>query len=144
VPDGSRSRASLMITSLILLAIVAVPRSPAQALAEGRCVVKITRFEWVPQRVHPGGRARLWLAARNCTQQTLELTVTEYGEQIPPCPALDPIARQVVLDPTVRFAPPPFRMIAPPCDGVETMVVQFTDSHGVLVAKATATVRIVP
>ena len=42
--------------------------------------------------------ARLWLTARNCTEHTLDLTVTEYGEQIPPCPVIDPIESQVVLD----------------------------------------------
>jgi hypothetical protein len=142
--DCSRSVAWLMVTSLILFATAAVLKSPARALADGSCVVKITRFEWVPPRVHPGGRTRLWLTAWNCTQQALELTVTEYGEQIPPCPVIDPVGSQVVLDPMGRYAPPPFRMVAPPCNGVETMVVEFTDSEGTLLAKRTATVRITP
>jgi hypothetical protein len=144
MPDRSRSFDWLMVTSLILFAPLAGLKSPARALADGSCVVKITRFEWVPQRVHPGGRTRLWLTAWNCTRQTVELTVTEFGEQIPPCPVIDPIGSQVVLDPMGRYAPPPFRMVAPACDGVETMVVQFTDSQGTLLAKRTATVRIAP
>lgn len=133
-----------MVAALILLAALAAPTSPARALTDASCVVKIARFEWVPRRVHPGGRARLWLAVRNCTQRTLELTVTEYGDPIPPSPVIDPTANQVVLDPLGRYVPPPFRMVAPPCDGVETMVVTFTDSQGVLVARRTATVRIAP
>ena len=48
------------------------------------------------------------------------------------------------MDPLGLYVPPPFRMVAPPCEGVETMVVAFTDSQGLLVAQGTATVRIAP
>jgi hypothetical protein len=82
------------------------------------------------------------LRARNCTDRSLDITVTEFGKQIPPCPVLDPIGRSATLQPYGRYAPPPLRMIAPACNGVEVMVVRLADSHGRVLAHRTATLRI--
>jgi hypothetical protein len=141
--DVLRPAVRLLMTSVLVLATSAVIAAPAGAQAGGGCVLKITRFEWHPRMVHAGDRTKLHLKARNCTDRTLHLTVTKYGKRIPPCPTLDPIGGPVNLTPHARYDPRPLLMIAPPCNGVETMVVFFSDSHGNVIARRTATVRIV-
>ena len=126
---------------VVLATTVAVP-ALAHASPSGGCVLKITRFAFHPKQVHAGDLAKLWLVAKNCTDGTLDLTQTEYGEWIPPCPAVDPIGHPVTIGPHGRYAPRPLKMIAPPCNGQEVMVVTFQDPHGSLLATRTATLTI--
>jgi hypothetical protein len=137
-----RYRGARLLPALLVLATTVVVTTPAQAGLSGSCVVKVTRFEFQPNAVHAGERTRLWLRTRNCTDQTLDLTEVEFGERIPPCPTVDPIGRPVRLGPFERFTPKPLRMVAPPCNGVEVMVVKFSDSGGTVLARRTATLHI--
>ncbi len=139
-PIGSLVRV-VVAASLLLGALVSVA-APAGAASAGRCVVTIGRFEWVPSQVHAGDRTKLVLAARNCTGNSIDITATEIGEQIPPCPTLDPIADTATLEPFGRYVPTPLRMIAPPCTGVEVVGVRITDSEQHVLARASATVHI--
>jgi hypothetical protein len=127
VPERFRTLTRFLLTFLLVFGASATMAAPAQARPAGGCVVKITRFAFRPANVHGGDLTKLWLAARNCTDQTLQLTVTEYGKRIPPCPTVDPIAHRVTMEPFGRYRPRPLKMIAPPCNGVEVMVVTFAD-----------------
>jgi hypothetical protein len=132
----------LLVSAAIVLATSFTLAAPAQAHVEGACVVKITRFAWVPSQVHPGDHTKLVLTARNCTDRSIDITATEIGEQIPPCPTLDPLADSATLEPFGRYRPQPLRMIAPPCTGVEVMGVRITDSDQHVLARASATLHI--
>jgi len=131
-----------LLSAVVVLAASATWAGAAQARANGACVVKITRFGWEPSTVHGGDRTKLVLGVRNCTDRPLDITVTEFGKQIPPCPVLDPIGSSATLQPAGRYRPPPLRMIAPACTGVEVMVVRLADSHGRVLAHRTATLQI--
>jgi hypothetical protein len=128
---------------LLFMAVVAAA-APVSAQPRRSCTVKITRYRFRPDSVHPGEWARLRLVAMNCTDRTLDLHEVEYGEQIPPCPTIDPIGGPVRLDPHERFAPKPLRILAPDCDGVEVVDVAFTNHQGHVLAQGTATLDISP
>ena len=118
----------LLLSTVVVLAASATLAGAAQARVNGACIVKITRIGWEPSTVHGGDRTKLVLGARNCTDRPVGITVTEFGKQIPPCPVLDPIGSSATLQPYGRYRPPPLRMIAPACNGVEVMVVRLADS----------------
>jgi hypothetical protein len=122
-----------------LLASVA----PTAARAEpAGCTLRIVRFAWVPDRIYGGDSSTAWVAAENCTGQTLELTRTVYGEQIPPCPTIDPLAAPVTIEPHGRYVAKALRLVAPDCTGVEVLVVAFAGADGTILASATATLHI--
>src|SRR5439155_233739 len=128
-----------LVSGAMVLATSVTLAAPAQAHVDGTCVVKITRFAWVPSQVHAGDHTKLVLTARNCTDRSIDITVTEFGEQIPPCPTVDPIGDAATLEPFGRYAPQPLRMIAPPYTGVEVMGVRITDSDQHVLARTAAT-----
>ncbi len=135
----------MILAALTIVTLFAPTLPTASAVPDGprgACVLRITRFVFVPSRVHPGESSKLVLRARNCTDGTLDLTQVGYGKQIPPCPTIDPIGHPVQLGPYERYAPKPLRLIAPDCAGVEVMVVRFTDRNGRIVARDTAKLHI--
>ena len=136
--------AAVTLVALVALVAPTVPTALAAPRSEpqGNCVLRITRFAFAPDRVHPGQSSKLMLRARNCTDRTLHLTEVEFGKQIPPCPTIDPIGGPVQLGPFERYTPKPLRLIAPDCNGVEVMVVRFTARSGRVVAHGTAKLRI--
>ncbi len=135
---------SLLLGTALALSIPVSLAVPARADSGPGCVLAITRFAFHPSQVHEGEWARLRLVARNCTNQTLHVSEVEYGLMLPPCPTIDPLGDQVDLAPHARYAPQPLRILAPPCDGEETMVVSFSDAHGTVVAHREATLTITP
>jgi hypothetical protein len=106
------------------------------------CALRIVGFAFQPPYVHGGEDSTAWVAARNCTDRTLDLTRTVYGEQIPPCPTIDPLASGVTIGPNARYVAKALQIVAPDCTGVEVLVVNFADQHGTIVAHATATLHI--
>jgi hypothetical protein len=131
-----------------LLGVAAVPvaapvaAAPTPAHSPERCIVEITRFDFRPDVVPPGGGTTLHFSAQNCTDRRREVTLTQYGQEPRPCPVLDPVSRPL------SFGPDQTRSSVTPetaarCQGTETMTMQITDRHGRLLAKATAALRIV-
>jgi hypothetical protein len=126
---------------LALGLLVSMAPGAAQAGTQ-RCTLKITRFAWHPPQVHGGDRATARVKAENCTDQTLHLTRTVYGETHQPCPTIDPLSTGVTLGPHERYAAVALKLIAPDCNGDEVLVVTFADPHGTIVARDTATLHI--
>jgi len=140
--ERARRAIAITVSLAVILTGPAAAVARAQAWTDGTCVVRITRFVWEPTRVHAGDHAKLVLRAKNCTDQTVEVSVTEYGKQIPPCPTLDPIGSSATIEPKGHFRPDPLRLVAPSCDGVEVVVVKLFGSDGAHLARASATLHI--
>jgi hypothetical protein len=126
---------------LALGLLVTVAPGSAQAGTQ-HCVLKITRFAWHPPEVHEGDTSKARVKAKNCTDRTLQLRRTVYGEMHPPCPTIDPLSTDMTIGPYARYAAIALKMIAPDCNGVEVLVVAFANQHGTILAHDTATLHI--
>jgi hypothetical protein len=136
-------RALIAALALLTTAFAAGPASAQVHMGQaGGCIARFTTLRWEPSRVDPGDHTQLVVKARNCTDRQVLVTEIEFGEQIPPCPTLDPISNQGTMPPHGRVAFPPLRMIAPSCHGVEVEVVRLSNPQGRTMARGTATLHI--
>jgi hypothetical protein len=139
---GPRALPGIRAALAIVLAGLAWVAPAAARAGSAGCTLRIVGFAWDPNSVHAGDRAAAVVRAQNCTQRTLVLTRTVVGEQIPPCPTIDPISTPVTIGPDARYVAKVLRLIAPPCTGVEVVDVAFTDTDGTVLARASATLHV--
>jgi hypothetical protein len=131
---------------LVTILVGVAMSSSGMARAAGRgshCVVRIAQYRFHPATVTEGQHTVLRTVVRNCTDDALTVTLTQFGTEPSPCPVIDPVSRSVTLSPVGTYsndAP----MTAPPCAGDERMTVRVTGPAGHQLAERTAHLTVTP
>ena len=139
----------------MVLAAVGLLAVPANALATSQVptsctgTVQITRLDFTPPSVDPGGASTANLGLRNCTGSRQVTTATWFGRFIGAtagiptgCPVYDPLPQQAPLDPYGRFRSSVGYLVPGSCTASRLQITVQIQQGGTVLAQQTANLAI--